>query len=190
MIKFKKILLSYLMIFLSTSFIFFGAGGDSSPVAILKSFSGPNITIKYNNQTFEPKNYLNLYINTEMSIDKNSSVTIIFKNGEKISLNEKLSFKVKEDTLEALNNETEKYFNTASMTLVYTKKDTLSSRGTKDNSDDRISDDVKKEIEEIEKNINDPMLAALAKAECYKANGLNKHAREEFKKHLNLLKQK
>jgi hypothetical protein len=65
---------------------------------------------------------------------------------------------------------------------VYTAKDTLSSRGKEE-----ISENVKKEIEEIEENVSDPALKALLKGECYKRNNLPNKASKEFKEHKKLL---
>jgi hypothetical protein len=161
---------------------------DETPIAIIKSFSGTDIIIKYKNQNIQPKNYLNLFIDTEIFLPVNSIITIIFKNGEKHTLNEKLYFAIKENSIKPLNPETEKYLSSANIALVYSKKDTLSSRGKNENLNEIVPDNVLKEIGEIEKSITDPMLLALAKAECYKANGLTKHAKEEYKKHLNLIK--
>ena len=66
---------------------------------------------------------------------------------------------------------------------VYTAKETLSSRGKED-----VPEEVKKEIEEIEKNVSDPALKALLKGECYKRNNLSINAAKEFNEHKKLIK--
>lgn len=150
-------------------------------IAVVKAFNG-SIDIKNADQILELRQYLPLFENTEISLSNDATMTIFMYTGKKITLTGNLAIKITDCGISPIDNETKKSL--AQIEDIYSKKDTLGSRSI---TKKEIPDEVTKKIEEIEKNILDPVMQALLKGECYKKYGLKQKASKEFRKHKKLL---
>ena len=160
-------------------FAIFFINGETK-IAIIRSCKG-NIKIIQDKEEIIAKNYFIFSKTSTVIMGEDSYLTLFFTNGDMITLNRINKFELSEkEGLKPLIEETKRYI--IGINKVYTKKDTLSSRGN-----GTIPKEVEIEINEIEKNVSDPVLKALLKGECYKRNNLPIAAAIEFNEHKKLL---
>lgn len=157
---------------------------EENTIAVIKSFEGA-ILIEKEGQVLEPRVYLALTPGTTIRIPNSAHITLFLFTGVKATFADDFFLEITEWGVRGLDAETKEYLSRTENKTVYSRKDTLSSRGF----DPEITEEIKAEINRIEAEINDPILKALLKGDVYKSFNLKKSARKEFLTHKKLLEE-
>jgi len=180
---FKKTLILLLLITFS---VFTKIDASEKTIAAIYSFKG-SVKISKDKKNIKPVKFKALESGTIISVGGKSEIILILKDGSKYQIQKKSRFKLTEKGLEGMNAVSTQMIKDGKKSV--TDNDTMVFSNSKKPKDkDSVSEEVKKEIKQVDESTDDPEMRSLLKVIIYKSNGLFDLADQEYKKYLELQK--